>query len=152
AHAHRGAAARGREVELGPADGDRPPDLRGREVAMRLLNLFGRRRRRLEQDLDRELRYHVDRRVRELTDGGLDESDARRRAGLELGGVSRVQEDVRETWTWRWLDDLGRDTRYALRSLSRSWGFALGAGGVLALGTGATIAVFSVVQTVLLRS
>jgi putative ABC transport system permease protein len=117
----------------------------------RLLNIFGRRRRRLERDLARELRYHLDRRVEELMTGGLGEAEARRQAGLELGGELRVQEDVRDTWTWRWLDDLGRDARYALRSLARSWGFALGTGAVLALGTGATIAMFSVVHTVLLR-
>ena len=117
----------------------------------KLLNVFARRRRRLEQELERELRYHLDRRVEELKKDGLGEDEAARRAGLELGGVFQVQEDVRDTWTFRWLDDLVRDTRYALRSLARSWGFALGAGGVLALGTGATIAVFSVVHTVLLR-
>ncbi len=117
----------------------------------RLFNLFGRRRRRLEQDLDRELRYHLDRRVRELMSDGLGEAEARSRAGSELGGVYRVREEVRETWTWRWLDDFGRDARYALRSLGRSWGFALGTGAVLALGAGATIAMFSVVHAVLLR-
>lgn len=117
----------------------------------RLLNLFGRRRRRLERDLDRELRYHLDRRVQELTSEGLGEAEARRRAGMELGGVSRVQEDVRDTWTLRWLDDLGRDVRFAVRSLARSWGFTLGTGAVLALGTGATIAMFSVIHAVLLR-
>ena len=117
----------------------------------RLLNLFRRRRDRLERDLDRELRYHIDRRVEDLIKDGLSEPEARRQASLEFGGVPQVQEDVRDTWIWRWLDALVRDVRYAIRSLTRSWGFALGAGAVLALAIGANIAIFSVVNTVLLQ-
>ena len=117
----------------------------------KLLNLFRWRRARLEQDLDRELRYHMDRRVEDLIKDGLSEREARRQASLELGGVPQVQEAVRDTWIWRWLDALMRDVRYAIRSLTRSWGFALGAGAVVALAIGANIAIFSVVNTVLLQ-
>jgi putative ABC transport system permease protein len=117
----------------------------------RLLNLFRRRRDRLERDLDRELRYHLDRRVEGLIKAGLSEPEARRQASLELGGVPQVQEAVRDTWMWRWLDALMRDVRYAMRSLSKSWGFTLGAGAILALTIGANIAIFSVVNTVLLQ-
>ena len=117
----------------------------------KLLNLFPWRRDRLERDLDRELRYHVDRRVEDLIKDGLSEPEARRQASLELGGVPQVQEAVRDTWIWRWLDALVRDVRYAIRSLIKSWGFALGAGAVLALAIGANIAIFSVVNTVLLQ-
>jgi hypothetical protein len=117
----------------------------------RLLNLFRSRRDRLERDLDRELRYHMDRRVEDLVKDGSSEAEARRQARLELGGVPQVQEAVRDTWISRWLDALVRDVRYAVRSLTRSWGFALGAGVVLALAIGASTAIFSVVNTVLLR-
>ena len=117
----------------------------------RFLNLFRWRRDRLERDLDRELRYHVDRRVDDLIKDGLSEPEARRQASLELGGVPQVQEAVRDAWIWRWLDALVRDVRYAVRSLTRSWGFALGAGAVLALAIGASTAIFSVVNTVLLQ-
>ena len=82
---------------------------------------------------------------------GLSEPEARRQASLELGGVPQVQEAVRDAWIWRWLDALLRDVRYAMRSLTRSWGFALGAGAVLALAIGANVAIFSVVNTVLLQ-
>jgi putative ABC transport system permease protein len=117
----------------------------------RLLNLFRSRRDRQERDLDRELRYHMDRRVEDLVAGGLSEPEARRRANLELGGVPQVQEAVRDTWRWRWLDALIRDLRYAMRSLIKSPAFALGAGAVLALAIGATTAIFSVVNMVLLQ-
>ena len=117
----------------------------------KLLNLFRRRRDRLERDLDRELRYHIDRRVEDLIKDGLGEPEAQRRASIELGGVPQVQEAVRDTWIWRWLDELLRDVRYARRSLTRSWGFTAGAGTVLALTIGASIAIFSVINTVLLQ-
>jgi predicted permease len=117
----------------------------------RLLNLFRWRRERLERDLDRELRYHVDRRIEDLMKDGLSRAEARRRAGIEFGGMTQVQEAVRDTWTWRWFDALARDVRYAIRSLIKSWGFSLGAGAVLALAIGANVAIFSVVSTILLR-
>jgi putative ABC transport system permease protein len=117
----------------------------------KLLNLFRWRRDRLEHDLARELRYHMDRRVEDLIKGGLSEPEARRQASLEFGGVPQVREAVRETWSWRWLDTLVRDVHYARRSLTRSWGFALGAGAVLALAIAANVAIFSVVNTILLQ-
>jgi predicted permease len=116
-----------------------------------LLNLFRGRRDRLERDLDRELRYHVDRRVEDLVKEGVSEPEARRQARLELGGVPQVQEAVRDTWISQWLDTLVRDVRYAIRSLTRSWGFTVGASAVLALAIGASVATFSVVSTVLLQ-
>jgi putative ABC transport system permease protein len=118
---------------------------------VRLLNLVRRRRARLEQDLARELRYHIDRRVQDLIEEGHSEPEARRRASIEFGGLPQVQEAVRDTWIWRWLDALLRDLRHAMRSLTRSWGFTVSAAAVLALTVGASIAIFSVVNTVLLQ-
>src|SRR5690606_18037677 len=117
----------------------------------KLLNLFRRRRDRLEHDLGRELRYHVERRVDDLIRSGMGEPAARRQASLELGGVPQVQEAVRDTWISRWFDALIGDVHYAIRSLTRNPGFALGAGAVLALAVGANVAIFSVVSTVLLQ-
>ncbi|HEY3453459.1 MAG TPA: ABC transporter permease, partial [Bryobacteraceae bacterium] len=117
----------------------------------KLLNLFRWKRQRLEKDLDRELRYHFERRVADRINAGLSEAESRRQAQIELGGVAQVQEEVRDTWIWGWLDDLARDIRFAFRSLGNSWLFALGAGSVLALGIGANTAIFSVVNTVLLQ-
>src|SRR5436190_18492132 len=117
----------------------------------KILNLLRGRRARLESDLDRELRYHFDRRVADLRDEGLSEDEARRRAAIEMGGIERVQEDVRETWTLRWLDDAARDARYAARSLARSPGFTVTAIASLAIGIGASSALFSLLDQVLFR-
>ena len=61
----------------------------------KILNLLRGRRARLEDGLDRELRYHFDRRVEELQGEGRTEQDARKQAAIEMGGIEQVQEDVR---------------------------------------------------------
>ena len=71
----------------------------------KLLNLLPGRRRRMERELEKELRYHVDRRIDDLVRSGVSDADARRPVALEFGGVLQVQEDVRDTWVWRWLDE-----------------------------------------------
>jgi predicted permease len=117
----------------------------------KILNLLRGRRARLENDLDRELRYHFDRRVEDLRAEGRREDDARKQAAIEMGGIEQVQEDVRETWTLSWLDDAARDARYAARSLARSPGFTITAVASLAIGIGASAAIFSLLDQVLLR-
>jgi predicted permease len=117
----------------------------------RLLNWLPWRRRRLEADLQRELAHHMTRRVEDLVHDGMSEVDARRQASLELGGVPQVQEAVRDTWTWRWLDNLQRDFRYAARVLVRAPSFTAAAIVSLALGIGANAAIFSLADRVLRR-
>ena len=114
-----------------------------------LRNLF--RRGRVEQDLDEELGAYVELRSRELEQDGMPVEEARRAARAEMGGVERVKEQVRDTRTGIGLETLLRDLRYALRSLMRTPVFSGAALFTLALGVGASTAVFSVVNAVLLR-
>jgi predicted permease len=110
------------------------------------------RLRKLESSLDRELRYHIDRRVSDLTQSGLPESEARRRATLELGGVTQVREEVRDIWLTRWLRDFLYDLRFSARSFRRSPSFTATAVLSLALGIGATTALYSLIDQVLFRA
>jgi predicted permease len=116
----------------------------------RLLNWC--RRGKLESSLERELRYHMDRRASDLVQSGLSEKDAQRRASLELGGLTQVQEEVRDVWLTRWLRDFAYDLRFSARSLRRNPSFAATAVLSLALGIGATAAIYSLVDQVVLHA
>src|SRR5438094_2394291 len=116
----------------------------------RILNWF--RLRKLEGDLDRELQYHIDRRVTDLIHSGLPEPEARRRVALELGGATQVREEVRDIWLTRWLRDFVYDLRFSARSFRRSPSFTATAVLSLALGIGATTAIYSLVHQVILQA
>src|ERR1041384_4741774 len=116
----------------------------------RILNWF--RRRRLEGDLVRELQYHIDRRVTDLIHSGLPEPEAKRRVALELGGATQVREEVRDIWLARWLRDFVYDLRFSARSFLRSPSFTVTAVLSLALGIGATTAIYSLVDQVILHA
>src|SRR5216117_129464 len=116
----------------------------------RMLNWF--LLRKLESDLDRELKYHIDRRVSDLIHSGLPEPEARRRAALELGGATQVREEVRDIWLTRWLRDFVYDLRFSARSFLRSPSFTATSVLSLALGIGATTAIYSLVDQVVLHA
>lgn len=116
-----------------------------------LMNLLPWRRRRLEHDLERELQYHLERRVEDLRNAGLNDAEARRLAAVEFGGIVAIQEEVRETWTWRWFENVSRDIQYAARTLRRNHGFTAVAVLILALPIAASSIVFSLVNTALLQ-
>ena len=112
-----------------------------------------RRRDRLEGELDRELRDHVERQVADHVRAGMAPREARRRARLDFGGLDQVKELCRDARGARWLDDLGRDLRYALRRqfTGRHSGVSVFAAAALALGIGAGTAMFSVLDAVVLQ-
>src|SRR5580704_13902766 len=115
-----------------------------------LANWF--RRNKLENGLQRELRYHLERRIIDLERSGLPNGEARRQALLELGGMAQIQEEVRDVWLTRWLRDFTYDLRLSMRSLLRSPSFCITAVLSLVLGIGATTAVYSLVDQVLLHA
>jgi hypothetical protein len=117
---------------------------------IRLFNWF--RRGSLERGLDRELQYHFDRRVADLTAAGIPEPEARRRVALELGGATQVREEVRDIWLTRWLRDFVSDLRFSARSFRRSPSFTATVVLSLALGIGATTALYSLIDQVVLRA
>jgi putative ABC transport system permease protein len=107
--------------------------------------------RRVERELDEELRFHLDMQTRWHESKGVDPATARALAAREFGGELRFREAVMDTRGLSLLHDLGRDVRFALRSYRRSAGFTVVALLTLTLGIGATTAAFSVIDAILLR-
>lgn len=102
-----------------------------------------------EKRLDSELQFHLEQQIANYIESGLPTEEARRRALLEFGGVERFKEECRQThWENHW-DILGRDFRFALACLGKDRRFAFAAIFALALGIGASTAIFSVVDNAL---
>ena len=112
-----------------------------------------RLRCRAEDELDAELRDHVERQVADYVRAGMSAGEARRRARLEFGGLDQVKEMCRDVHRTRWMEDLGRDLHYALRRQlkDRSSGVSWFAIATLAIGIGASTAMFGVLDAVVLQ-
>ena len=112
-------------------------------------DLLARRRR---SELDEELQFHLEQAVAVKSAGGMTPKEARRQALIEFGGVEQTRERCHEQEPGWWIGTLRQDVRYALRGFRRNPAFTITVIVTLALGIGATTAVFSVVDRILFRA
>src|ERR1035437_4192604 len=119
------------------------------ELWRRLFHLF--RRDRATEELEEEMRLHVRLRADANRQAGMSADDAASAARRRFGNRTVVQETSRDAWGFGWLEHLMQDSRHAVRRLSHRRAFTLAVVGVLALGVGATTAMFSAVDAAMLR-
>ena len=112
---------------------------------------FFYRRSQVDQEMQAELRQHLDRQISENIAKGMSVEEARRSAVLALGGVTQIEQQCRDARGGNLLDDFIQDFRYGFRQLWRSPGFSVLAILCLTLGIGANAAVFSWVEGILFR-
>jgi putative ABC transport system permease protein len=103
-------------------------------------------------ELDEELQFHLEQAIAKNVAAGMTAEDARRRALIEFGGVERAREQCHERRPGWWMGTVAQDVRYAMRGFRRNTVFTLTVIATLAVGIGATTAVFSVVDRILFRS
>lgn len=108
------------------------------------------KRRRIFSDLSEEIQQHLTEKTEALMDEGMSRDDAEQAARREFGNLTRVEELSRQAWIWPTIEGIFADLKLALRKLGRSPGFTATALLILALGIGATTAMYSIVRSVLL--
>ena len=117
-------------------------------INVRMLFHRGREQQRLEE----ELGFHLEQQIADNIAAGMSAAEARSAAIRMFGNVLTIRDQTHNTWNWAWLECLFQDIRFAMRQLARAPGFTLVAILTLALGIGATTAIFTLVYQVILRS
>src|ERR1700733_2813111 len=118
-------------------------------IPLRMRSIF--RRNRVEQELDEGLRFHLERRIEQHIANGMDARETLRQALLGLNGSEQCKEECRDMRHLNLVDDLVKDLAYAARILRKTPTFAITAVLTIALGIGASTAIFSVTNAVLFR-
>ena len=119
------------------------------KLLMRLQTLF--LRGKAGDHLQSELQFHLDQQIAENLAAGMSAEEARSAALRSFGNPPVLRDQARDTWSWGWLEFLLRDLRYGIHALVRTPGFSILAILVMGLGIGATVALFTVVHSVLLK-
>jgi putative ABC transport system permease protein len=109
------------------------------------------RRRRVDEELNEEIQHHLERQIDEELKAGLSLADAEHAARRALGNIEHAKEQLRDARAGAWIDQLERDLRFGVRAMVRRPGFTCVAVSTIALGIGATTAIFSLADNVLFR-
>src|SRR2546421_8764275 len=119
-------------------------------IPLRLRSLF--RWAQADQELDDELRDHLDRKTEEYVARGMTQEEAHRRARLDLGGIEQTKEKCRDARRVNWIQDFVQDLRYGFRLLLKNRGFTVVGVFSLAFGSAATEALFSLINALRMRT